>query len=31
VPAIMQIVGRRAWAFPQWLDRRIPRVAIEPE
>jgi putative drug exporter of the RND superfamily len=31
VPAIMQIVGRRAWAFPRWLDRRIPRVAIEPE
>ena len=31
VPALMQIVGRRAWAFPTWLDRRIPRVAIEPE
>jgi RND superfamily putative drug exporter len=31
VPAIMQIVGRSAWAFPRWLDRRIPRVAIEPE
>ena len=31
VPAIMQIVGRRAWAFPRWLDRRMPRVAIEPE
>lgn len=31
VPALMQIVGRRAWAFPRWLDRRLPRVAIERE
>jgi putative drug exporter of the RND superfamily len=31
VPAIMQVVGRLAWAFPRWLDRRLPRVAIEPE
>lgn len=31
VPAIMQIVGRWAWAFPRWMDRRLPRVAIEPE
>jgi RND superfamily putative drug exporter len=31
VPALMQIVGARAWSFPRWLDRRLPRVAIEPE
>jgi RND superfamily putative drug exporter len=31
VPALMQIVGARAWWFPSWLDRRLPRVAIEPE
>jgi RND superfamily putative drug exporter len=31
VPALMQIVGRRAWAFPSWLDRRLPRVALERE
>jgi len=31
VPALMQIVGRRAWSFPGWLDRRLPRVAIERE
>ena len=22
--------GRRTWAFPSWLDRRLPRLAIEP-
>jgi RND superfamily putative drug exporter len=31
VPALMQLVGRRAWWFPEWLDRRLPRVAIERE
>jgi RND superfamily putative drug exporter len=29
VPAIMEILGRRAWWLPSWLDRRLPRVAIE--
>jgi RND superfamily putative drug exporter len=31
VPAVMQLVGRYAWWFPTWLERRLPRVAIEPE
>jgi len=31
VPALMQLVGRHAWWFPSWLDRALPRVAIEPE
>jgi RND superfamily putative drug exporter len=31
VPALMQIVGRYAWWFPSWLERRMPRVAIERE
>jgi RND superfamily putative drug exporter len=31
VPALMQLVGRFAWWFPSWLERRLPRVAIEPE
>jgi len=31
VPALMQVVGPRAWWFPSWLDRRMPRVAIERE
>ena len=29
VPAIMEILGRNAWWLPSWLDRRLPRVAIE--
>ena len=31
VPAVMEILGRRAWWLPSWLDRRLPRLAIEPE
>ncbi|MEA2223484.1 MAG: hypothetical protein QOH83_1860, partial [Solirubrobacteraceae bacterium] len=31
VPALMQLVGRGAWWFPSWLERRLPRLAIEPE
>jgi RND superfamily putative drug exporter len=25
----MEIFGRRAWWLPSWLDRRLPRLAIE--
>jgi RND superfamily putative drug exporter len=31
LPAVLEIAGRSAWAFPRWLDRRLPRVAIEAE
>jgi RND superfamily putative drug exporter len=30
VPAIMQLLGRRAWWLPAWLNRRLPRLAVEP-
>jgi RND superfamily putative drug exporter len=30
VPAIMQLLGRRAWWFPEWLGRVLPRLAVEP-
>jgi putative drug exporter of the RND superfamily len=30
VPAIMQLLGERAWWMPRWLARRLPRLAIEP-
>jgi RND superfamily putative drug exporter len=26
----MELLGRRAWWLPDWLDRRLPRVAVEP-
>jgi putative drug exporter of the RND superfamily len=29
VPAIMEILGSRAWWLPKWLDGRLPRIAIE--
>jgi putative drug exporter of the RND superfamily len=30
VPAIMHISGAASWLLPRWLDRRLPRLAIEP-
>ncbi len=30
VPALMQLFGRRAWYFPDWLARILPRLAVEP-
>jgi RND superfamily putative drug exporter len=29
VPAIMHILGPRAWELPRWLDRRLPQLAVE--
>jgi RND superfamily putative drug exporter len=31
VPAVMEILGKRAWWLPKWMERRLPRLAIEPE
>ncbi len=31
LPAVLELLGARAWAFPTWLDRRLPRFAIEHE
>jgi RND superfamily putative drug exporter len=31
VPAVMELLGRRAWWFPSWLDRLVPRLALESE
>jgi RND superfamily putative drug exporter len=30
LPAVLQLLGRRTWALPSRLDRRLPRLAIEP-
>jgi RND superfamily putative drug exporter len=29
LPAVLQLLGRTTWLLPRWLDRRLPRVAIE--
>jgi putative drug exporter of the RND superfamily len=31
LPAVMHIVGPAMWWMPAWLERRLPRLAIEPE
>ena len=30
VPAVMQLFGARAWWFPDWLGRIVPRLSVEP-
>jgi RND superfamily putative drug exporter len=30
VPAVMHMLGRRAWWLPRWLDRALPQLAVEP-
>jgi putative drug exporter of the RND superfamily len=29
MPSVLEILGRRTWALPVWLGRRLPRVAID--
>ena len=29
VPALMELFGRASWWLPRWLDRALPRVALE--
>ncbi|ONI73874.1 hypothetical protein BWI15_10670 [Kribbella sp. ALI-6-A] len=31
VPALLQLLGERAWWLPRWLDRVLPRVDVEGE
>jgi putative drug exporter of the RND superfamily len=31
VPAVMVLLGKRAWWLPRWLERVIPRISIEGE
>jgi RND superfamily putative drug exporter len=30
LPAVLQLLGRRTWTLPGWLDRHLPDLAIEP-
>ena len=29
LPAVLELLGSRTWEFPRWLDRRLPRLALE--
>jgi RND superfamily putative drug exporter len=31
LPAVLELLGRTTWALPRWMERRLPRVAIEAE
>jgi RND superfamily putative drug exporter len=31
LPAVLHLLGRRTWAIPGWLDRRLPHLAIDAE
>jgi RND superfamily putative drug exporter len=31
VPSLMLLFGKANWWFPDWLDRHIPRIHVEPE
>ncbi|HET7589578.1 MAG TPA: MMPL family transporter [Solirubrobacterales bacterium] len=31
VPAVMQLLGKRAWWFPAWLDGILPRLHVEAD
>jgi putative drug exporter of the RND superfamily len=30
-PAVMTLLGERAWTLPAWLDRILPRISLEGE
>ncbi|MEV7810956.1 MMPL family transporter [Streptomyces flaveolus] len=31
VPAVLALLGRRAWRLPRWLDRLVPHLDVEGE
>jgi RND superfamily putative drug exporter len=31
VPAVMVLLGKRAWWLPRWMDRVLPHISIEGE
>ncbi|MFI5691474.1 MMPL family transporter [Kribbella sp. NPDC051586] len=31
VPAVLRLMGNRAWWLPRWLDRVLPKIALEKD
>ena len=29
LPSVLELLGRRTWVFPAWLERRLPKLAID--
>ena len=29
LPSVLQLLGRRTWALPGWLEDRLPHIAID--
>jgi RND superfamily putative drug exporter len=30
VPTLMELFGRANWWIPRWLERKLPRLDVEP-
>jgi RND superfamily putative drug exporter len=31
LPSVLELLGRRTWTLPRWMDRRLPHLAIDAE
>jgi RND superfamily putative drug exporter len=31
LPSVLQLLGKRTWALPSWLEHRLPHIAIDRE
>jgi RND superfamily putative drug exporter len=29
LPSVLELLGRRTWVFPAWLERHLPKLAID--
>ena len=29
LPSVLELLGRRTWMFPSWLEHRLPQLAID--
>ena len=29
LPSVLELLGRRTWTLPDWLERRLPHLAID--
>jgi RND superfamily putative drug exporter len=29
LPSVLELLGPRTWAFPSWLERRLPRLGLD--